>query len=151
VAVERLQKLDALLLPDREFVDERVGVDREAELVGERANLLRRLPQVYRDGGARFRAEHDVLGHGHRVHQHEVLVHHADAEPDGVVRRLNVPRLAVHHDFARVGRVEAIGDAHHRRLPRPILAHDGVNRPRLDLDVDVVVGEHVAEPLGDGS
>ena len=32
-AVERLQDLDALLLADRDVLDPRVGVDREAELV----------------------------------------------------------------------------------------------------------------------
>ena len=148
-AVERLQQLDALLLPDREVVDERVGVYREAELVGERANLARRLPQINRGGRARLRPEHDVLGHGHRVHQHEVLVDHPDAEADGVVRRLYLPRLAVDQNLARVGRVEAVGDAHRRGLPRPVLAHDGVDRPRPDPDVDVVVGQYVAEALGD--
>ena len=60
-------------------------------------------------------------------------------------------RLAVDQNLARVGRVEAVGDTHRRGLPRPVLADDGVNRARLDPDVDAVVGEHVAEAFGDVS
>ena len=36
---------------------------------------------------ATVQAEHDVLGDGQRVHQHEVLMDHADAVRDGVARR----------------------------------------------------------------
>ena len=41
-------------------------------------------------------------------------MHHADAQSDGVVRRLDAARLAVNDDLARVGGVEAVGDAHRR-------------------------------------
>ena len=58
---------------------------------------------------------------------------------------------AVDQNLAAVGRVEAIGDAHGRRLPGAVLADDGVNGAGLDRDVDVVVGEHAAEALGDVS
>ena len=36
----------------------------------------------------------DVLGHRHHRDQHEVLVHHPDADLDGVARRAQVERLA---------------------------------------------------------
>ena len=38
-------------------------------------------------------------------------------------------RLAVDEDLAAVGCVEAVGDAHRRRLAGAVLADDGVNRP----------------------
>ena len=38
------------------------------------------------DRGAGFVAEDDVLGDGEVLGQHEVLVHHADADRDGVAR-----------------------------------------------------------------
>ena len=39
--------------------------------------------------------EHDVLGHGEGLHEHEVLVHHADPEGDGVARRADADSLSV--------------------------------------------------------
>ena len=65
------------------------------------------------------------------VDQHEVLMHHADAERDRVVRRADVADLSVDQDLAAVGRVEAVGDAHRRRLAGAVLADDGVDRARL--------------------
>ena len=78
-------------------------------------------------------------------------MHHADAERDRVVRPLDAAALAVDENLAAVGRVEAVGDAHGRRLSRAVLADDGVNGAGLDRDVDVVVGEDAAEALGDVS
>ena len=82
VAVERLEDLDALLLPDADVLD--AGVRR-----ARRGRSLRESSRT-RSAGAgqveqrrRLRgsaAEHDVLGHRHHRDQHEVLVHHADAE-----------------------------------------------------------------------
>jgi hypothetical protein len=130
-------------------LDDGVRVHLEPELRREVADADGRGPQVDGRGRARLRPEHDVLGHGHRLDEHEVLVHHADAEADGVVRRLDAAHVAFDEDVARVGPVEAVGDAHGGRLPRPVLADDGVDGARLDLDVDVVVRQHVAEALGD--
>jgi len=59
--------------------------------------------------------------------------------------RFDVARLAVNYDLAAVGRIKAVSDAHRRRLTRAILPHDRVDRPRLYDDVDVIVGDHVAE------
>ena len=69
----------------------------------------------------------------HRVDEHEVLVDHADAKRNGVVRPLNAADLAVDQNLAAVGRVEAIRDAHGGRLPGAVLADDGVNGAGLDL------------------
>src|SRR5437763_15012626 len=67
VPVESLQQFDSLLLADRQVVYERVRVNRQAELVGESANLLRGLPPVNRGSRPRLRAEHDGLGDAHPV------------------------------------------------------------------------------------
>src|ERR1041385_3917796 len=65
------------------------------------------------------------------------------------MRRLDVARLAVDDDLAAVGGVEAVSDAHRGRLARAILADDGMDRPWLNDDVDMVVSENVAESFGD--
>ena len=133
-------------------------IDRERELLGKPAdasggsvNIEAGPKSRTRPTYVRFRAQRDVLGHGHRVHEHEVLMDHADAERNGIERALNVSRLSVDDNLAAVGCIEAVGDAHGGRLPRSVLANDGVNRAGLDRDVDVVVREDAAEPLSDVS
>ena len=78
-AVERLQDLDALLLRDRDVLDQRVGIDCEAVAVGKLADALPRLADVEHHARVgRLLGEDDVLRHRHHRDQHEVLVDHAD-------------------------------------------------------------------------
>ena len=81
-AVEHLEDLDPLPVADAEILDERVGLDAEPVGVGDlldRARARREVePMPPLDGSL---AEDDVLQHGEVVGEHEVLVHHADAEP----------------------------------------------------------------------
>ena len=75
----------------------------------------------------RFVAQHDVLGHGEDRDQHEVLVHHADAQADGIVRLCDLDLLAVHENLAAIGMVETVDDVHQRGLARAVFAQQGVN------------------------
>src|SRR5689334_17975723 len=122
-----------------------VGIDGELELLRQLPDLRARTFEIERETRSRFGAEHDVLRDSHRLDQHEVLVDHADTECDRVVRRLDVARLAVDDDLAAVGGVETVSDTHRRRLTRAILADDGMDRPRLNDYVDMIVSENVAE------
>jgi hypothetical protein len=53
--------------------------------------------------------------------------------------------LAVNNDLATVGGVKAVSDTHRRRLTRTILTDDGMNRPRLNDYVDMIISENVAK------
>ena len=44
-----------------------------------------------------------------------------------------------------VGRVDALQDAHQRRLARAVAADDGVNRAGRDSEIDPVVGDDRTE------
>src|ERR1041384_3646581 len=125
-----------------------VGIDGELELFGELPGRRARVLEIERETAAGFGAEHDVLGDRHRLDQHEGLVDHPNAEGNRVVRGLDVAGLAVADALAAVGRVETVSDTHRRRLPRAILADDGMNRPRLNDYVDMIVSENVAESFG---
>src|ERR1041384_4054956 len=116
-----------------------VGIDGELEFFGELSDLRRGAFEIECNSAAWFGTEDDVLRDGHRLDEHEVLVDHADAECDRVVRRLDVPHLAVDDDLAAVRSVKPVRDTHRRRLSGAILTDDGVDRPRLNDDVDVVV------------
>ena len=67
-------------------------------------------------------AEDDVLGHGERPHQHEVLVHHADARRERLVRVAQPDLAAVDKDRAGVGRLQPVHDVHQGGLARAVLA-----------------------------
>src|SRR3546814_15456095 len=54
-------------------------------------------------------------------------MHHADAGGDGVARRADRHRPPVDEDLAAVGLVEAVEDAHQRRLAGAVLADDAVD------------------------
>ena len=99
--------------------------------------------------GAALGAEHHVFEHAQRRHQHEVLMHHADAVADRLARRADADRLAVDPDLAGVGLVEAVEDRHQRRLAGAVLADDAVDDAALDDEIDVIVGVNRAEALVD--
>ncbi len=103
LAVERLQDLDALLLADRELPDARPGIDCEAVAAAQlpdplldRARMNDEAPPV-----TTVVAEDDVLGHGERLDEAEVLVHHADPCIERVARRVKADLLAVELDRRR--------------------------------------------------
>ena len=52
-------------------------------------------------------AEHDVLGHGERLDEPEVLMHHPDPRVERVSRRLELGRATVELELAFVGAVQA--------------------------------------------
>jgi hypothetical protein len=148
-AVERLQDLGALLLPDRDVLDERVRVDREVEALRELPDALRRLVEVEENPGPlRLGGEDDVLGDRHHRDQHEVLVHHPDPVVDRLARRVDPHRLALDQDLALVGVVEPVEDVHQRRLAGAVLAEERVDLAAPELEIDVVVREDAREALG---
>ena len=152
VAGERLDDLDALLHADGEVVDERVGVDVEAEPLGDLAHLRARRRQVEPPAGLRLLvAEHDVLGDGEDGDEHEVLVHHADAGRHRVAGAGEVLDLVVEEDLALVGLVQAVEHVHERRLACTVLTEERVDLSSLDGEVDVVVGDQAAESLRDAA
>ena len=151
-AVERLEDLHALPLADRR--------DRATRASGSTsrwysrpsaASSARALRHARAEPEAALDAEHDVLQHRERLHQHEVLVHHADAGGERVLRALDAHRAAAHEDLARVGLVVAVEDAHQRRLAGAVLADDAVDRPGPHGERHVAVGVDRAEALVDAA
>ena len=57
--------------------------------------------------------------------------------------------LPFEQDLALVGCVEPVEDVHQRRLAGAVLAQQRVHLAAAQVEVDVVVGEHAREPLGD--
>src|SRR5690606_7215470 len=149
VAVERLEDLDLLLEAHGQVLDAHVRLDVEAELGDQPRGLPAGGAVVENGPEGGLGAEHQVLGDGQRLDEHEVLVHHADAEVDRVAGAADRDLLAVHEDLAGVGLLEPVEDLHQRRLAGAVLADQRVDLAPLDLEVDVVVREDEPEALGD--
>ena len=94
------------------------------------------------------KAEGDVLEHGHRLEQREVLEHHADAHGARRLRARDVHRLAVEADLARVGVQHAVNHLDQRRLAGAVLAEQRVDLPGAHAKADAVVGEDAGKRLG---
>jgi hypothetical protein len=59
--------------------------------------------------------------------------------------------LAADDDLPAVAVVDAHQDVHQRRLAGAVLADEGVNLAREDIEVDAVEGEHAGECLDDAT
>ena len=149
--VERLQDLHPLALAHAEVLDPRVEVDLEVVLPAEPLELGPAARQARLEPEAPFDAQDDVLQDGEGLHQHEVLVHHADPGRERVLRAPDRGRPAAHEDLAPVGPMIAVEDAHQRGLAGAVLADDAVDRAGPDRQADVLVGVDLAEPLVDAA
>ena len=146
---EDLDDLDPLAHADAECADQLVRVDIQPIGLGQRGDALGGVRPVDAPQRRGLAAEDDVLGDRQLVGQHEVLVDHADAGVDGVLRGLERSELAVDLHHALVGRLHPVEDLHQRGLARPVLADERMDLAARDLQVDPVVGNDAREPLDD--
>ena len=152
IAIERLEDLDPLLPAHGQGADLGVGIDLEAEALAELTDPAARFLAVEEDRiGHRLVAEEDVLGDGEDRDQHEVLVDHVDAAGDRVRRPGDVDLFAVEQDLALVRTRESIEDVHEGRLACAVLAEQGMDLARFDVEVDRVVGDHARVALRDAA
>ena len=148
-AVQRLEDLDALLDADRQVADRGIDIHLQPVVPRQVIQRVARAAQSALQPRRALGAQQDVLKHRQRLHQHEVLVDHADAGGDRVARAGDGDRPSLHFDGAGVGPVEPVEDAHQGRLAGTVLADDAVDRPGRHLQRHVAVGLHGAEPLVD--
>ncbi len=144
-AEQYFQDLDPLLLADRQIGHQRVRVDCQSVVAFQPGKLGARRRQAARQQWSAFGAQHQVLEHGEGADQHEMLMDHADAMLDGIARILHAYRPALDADLARVGVVEAVKNAHQRRLAGAVLSDDAGDRALLDAQRHAPHGMHVAE------
>ena len=151
VPVERLQDFDALLLADRELPDLRLRIDREPVALAQLLDALLGGRRTQDDAAtlASVVAEDDVLRDRERLHQPEVLVHHADARVEGVAWRVEADPLAPQLDLTLVLPVEPGQDVRERRLPGAVLAEECMHLARRGLEADAVVRHDAGKPLRD--
>ena len=100
---------------------------------------------------AAFSTQDDVFQHREIVHQHEVLMDHADAQGDGLLAAGDPDRLAADQNVAAVGVIKTVKDRHQRRFAGAVLADNAVNGAAFDAEIDVPVGLDRAEGFGNAA
>src|SRR5690606_30185944 len=148
---ERFRDLDRLLLGDRQPPDHRSRRDRplDAEVGEELAGVRVHLATVDEPAFLRFPSEEDVLGDGAIRQEVELLVDDADATLLRLTGMVELHRLAIEHDLPGIRLVDPGDDLHQGRLAGTVLAHDGMDLARKDVEVDVVQRPHTRERLRD--
>ncbi len=143
-AVEQLEDRELLQLADAERPRGRAWVELEARRRCLLCHLLLDLPS-----SPRVRAQDDVLGHSEPRHEPEVLVHDSNAGGKRGPGRAGWQGPAADRDGPGVGTVLSAQDRYQGRLAGAVLAKQGANLACFQRQVDVVVGEAVAERLSD--
>src|SRR4051812_34359901 len=92
--------------------------------------------------------EKHVVEDAQLVDQREVLVNGVDPLRARVGYGVQLDRLAVEHDRAGVGLVEAAEDLHQRRLARAVVAQQAEDLALLEAQVDLAQRRDRAEALG---
>ena len=145
--VEDLDDLHRLLLRHGHVVDLLVGINGKTIFLTDL--------QDFGGGGLQIQLalsvqpQDDVFRCGEHVHQLEVLVDHADAAGKGVLGGGDGGGLAVHQDLPFVREVDAGQHIHQCGLAAAVLPQQGEDFAPPDLQGDIVVGNHLAEPLCD--
>ena len=78
-----------------------------------------------------------------------MLVDHADAVADGILRIANAGFDAVDADLAGIRVIEAIQHLHQGRFAGAVFAQQGMNFARLYIEVNLVGSQHTGKALDD--
>ena len=104
---QNLQDFDTLLDADRQILDQRVGRHFHAVACVDFLDLGACRRKIQKVGaGCRFDAEDHILDDTENRHQHEMLMHHADAAGDTVAGTGKERRCAINENLARIRTVE---------------------------------------------
>ena len=147
--VQRLQYLGTLLLAHGDLRNELVQLHIQAVALGQFFDLLAARRAVDEQPLGVLVAQDDVVENGHGLHQHEVLVHHADAQLHRLAGGLDAYLFALQENLSLRGLVQADENVHQRGLTGAVLAQQRQHLAAVDGQADVLVGVKIAEPLAD--
>ncbi len=148
---DRLRDLHHLLLADGEAGEGRGGVDLHVQPRQKfrRAAVLRLLVEEDPAAAGGLPPDKEVLGHREVVHHVELLVNDADPHRERVRRVAGIEESSEVPDLARIAPLDAGEDLHERRLAGPVLAHQGVDLARREVEIDRPQRVNAREPLVD--
>ena len=150
-AVQRFQNLQPLLVAHRQLAHRHVKghlqPGRCHQCLQTLAHNVIRPSQQH----VRFCPQHHVFNRIQGVNQHEVLVHHANAVRNGVMRISNHHRLAIDGNLPALGDVKTVQHRHECAFASAVFTHNAVNCGGLHSQVNVVISQHRAKALANAS
>ena len=104
---------------------------------------------ISRGNPTRLVSQDNILCHGQRGNEHEVLVDHTNLQANSIAGSGNVSKLAIDENFTAVWVNQAIEDIHQGGFACAIFSNQGVNLPFPNRQVDMIVGNHPWPGLAD--
>ena len=149
-AVQSLEDFDTLLHTDGNIPYALVRIDIESVFFDNIQDILSGLSHVQADGAyGRLGAQDDILSNCEILHQHKVLVYHADAVFNGSGRAFNIDLLSVDENLTLIRMIEAVEDIHQRAFAGAVLTKDRVDRSTFHVEIDIGQRIEGTKPLGD--
>src|SRR5437763_10787601 len=108
MAIKSLQKLDTLLLANRKVFDQYLWVYVKFQFVRQSPDIAVGFFEIEVKRAAGLGSKDDVFGNSHSIHQHEMLMDHADAKFYCIVRRADIDLLSVDQYLPAVGVVKPV-------------------------------------------
>ena len=146
-AIQRLEDFNTLLQTDRQFLDQRIRIDIQLVFLFQPLQLGAGLGNAPLQEQCALDTEHDIFKHGEIFNQHEMLMHHADAQPDGRIGIADPDRRAIDADFAIIGLIKPVENGHKRGLASAIFPDNTVNSAFFDAQMNVAIGVNCTKPL----
>ena len=115
--VQGLQDLGTLLLTNGNLRNELVQLHIQTILCGQLLDLSAAGRSVNKQTFGMLVAQNDILKYRHGLHQHKVLMHHADAQFHRLAGGFDPDFLALLKDFSLRWLIKADQNIHQRRLP----------------------------------
>ncbi len=146
---QRPRDLEKLAMRRRQRLGERLGIDRQMQLIEQFAGACVHLAIAEAAERAELAAGEDVGADAEIGKRQHLLVDHPDAAPDRVVRRVQIEPLVVPVDSAGVGAHQPGKNLQQGGLAGAVLADDRVRRALGDIEADAVEGGDGTERLAD--
>ena len=97
------------------------------------------------------KAQHDVFRSGQHIDQFEVLMDHADAMAEGILRRTDNHLFVIDEDIAFIGIVNAGKHIHQSCLTAAVFTQQSENLSLIDVQPNLVIGQNSSKGFGDVS
>ena len=140
-AQQRLDDFHALLEAHRDVAHHKAGLHLQIVFLPHLARHVGRLVPVDDKAFFGLVAQHHVFGHRQLVDQHEVLMHHADAKPDGNAGACDFAGLPLDVNLPVIRLLQSEQHLHEGGFARAVFAANGVDFPFFDRELHLVVGQ----------
>ena len=144
--IQHLDDLQRLLLGNRHIVDLLLGINVETEFLRHVLDFCIAILLQHQAGIVL--AHPDIVSGGKHIHKLEVLMHHADAQPLGILGRINGNLLSINKDLAAIRLINTGNHIHQSGLAGTVFTQKCQNLTGLHIQFHIFICHHTAEGFG---